>query len=197
MFRRPALGFAELGTGAQCQHWPVQTQAETCQGGVASRGVDAQRGVRIRLGQLGARLESQRHEALDHQRVALLVELAHVVEQAETHLAAPARALGDTGEERHQRRLQGVGQQDRLLVLTAQALRNLAPGRHVEHAVPDRKAQRLAHFGHAFENRPAPLGRQHVDLAVGMALFQADEQRLRHHHVANPAGSYDQYVHKL
>lgn len=148
-------------------------------------------------GQLGARLESQRHEALDHQRVALLVELAHVVEQAETHLAAPARALGDTGEERHQRRLQRVGQQDRLLVLTAQALRDLAPGRHVEHAVPDRKAQGLAHLGHALENRPAPLRRQHVDLAVGMALFQADEQRLRHHHVANPAGSYDQYVHKL
>jgi len=36
------------------------------------------------------------------------------------------------------------------------------------------------------------LGRQHVDLAVGVALFKADEQRLRHHHVADPAGTYDQ-----
>src|SRR5690606_30187724 len=70
-------------------------------------------------------------------------------------------------------------------------------GRQVQHAVAKRETQGLAHLGHAFENRPAPLGRQHVDLAVGMALFQADEQRLRHHHVANPTGTYDQYVHKL
>jgi len=98
-------------------------------------------------------------------------------------------------KKRHQRRLQGVGQQNRLVVLAGQGLADAPTRGQLQHAVAEREAQGLAHFGHAFEDRPAPLGRQHVDHAVGVLQFQALEQGLRHHHVADPAGANDQYSH--
>src|SRR5690606_11469899 len=67
----------------------------------------------------------------------------------------------------------------------------------VQHAVAERKTQGATHFRHALENRSAPLGRQHVDAALGMALFETGEQRLRHYHVADPTGSDDQDIHSL
>jgi len=98
-------------------------------------------------------------------------------------------------KKRHQRRLQRVGQKDRLVVLADQGLADAPACRQLQGAVAEREAQGLAHFGHALEDRPAPLGRQHIDHAVGVLLFQALEQRLRHHHVADPAWANDQYSH--
>ncbi|MNE13029.1 hypothetical protein D3C80_1058550 [compost metagenome] len=192
----PALGLAELGPRAQGQHGTVQIQAELGQGRIPAGRVDLQCGPRIGFGQLGAGFKGQRHETLDHQRIARFVEAADVVEQAVAHLPLPAGALGDAGEIGHQRRLQGIGQEDGLVVLPIQGLADLASGGDIQHAMAKREAQRLAHFRHAFEDGPAPVGRQHVDLAVGMAGFQALEKCLRHHHVADPGGSYDQNVHK-
>ncbi len=87
-------------------------------------------------------------------------------------LATPAGALGDAGKERHQRRLQRIGQQDRLVVLAGQGFADAPTGRQIQRAVAEREAQGLAHFGHALEDRPAPLGGQHVDLALGVALLE-------------------------
>ncbi|MNP17911.1 hypothetical protein D3C76_1103620 [compost metagenome] len=195
MLGRPALGLAELGAGAQRQHRAVQSQAELGQRGVAAVRVDAQARLRIGFRQFAARGIGQRHETLDHQRVALLVQRADVVEQAVAHLALPAGAPGNPREIRHQRRLQRVGQEDRLVVLPGQRPADAPAAGEVEHAMAEREAQRLADFRHAFEDRPAPFGRQHVDLAVGMLALQALEERLRHHHVADPGGTYDQNVH--
>ncbi|MNP08341.1 hypothetical protein D3C76_1004060 [compost metagenome] len=195
VLRRPALGLAEFGTGTQRQHRTVERQAELGQRGGAAMRIDAQTRLRIGLDQLGARLVGQRHEALDHQRVALFVELADVVEQAVAHLALPAGALGNPREIRHQCRFQRVGQEDRLVVLARQRLADAPPRGDVQHAVAEREAQGLADFRHAFEDRPAPFGRQHVDFTTRMALLQAMEQRLRHHHVADPGGTYDENIH--
>lgn len=195
VFRRPALGLAELGAGTERQHRAVQAQGELVERRLAAAVVDPQARLRIGLRQLHARLEGQGHEAFDHQRIALLVELADVIEQPVAHLAAPAGALRYSGEPGHQRRLQRVGQQDRLLVLTAQAASDPAPCGDVHHPVAEREAQGLAHLGHALEDRSAPLGRQHVDHALGMPLAQTLEQGLRHHHVPHPGGTYDQNSH--
>lgn len=48
------------------------------------------------FGQIGPRLIGQGHKALDHQRVAPFVELAHIVKQAVAELAAPAGTFGNT-----------------------------------------------------------------------------------------------------
>ncbi|VVN28577.1 hypothetical protein PS623_04662 [Pseudomonas fluorescens] len=126
-----------------------------------------------------------------------LVQLAHVVEQQVAHLAAPTGAFGDAGKVRHQRRLQRIGQQDRLVVLARQRLADPPARGQLQRAVAEREAQGLAHFGHAFEQRPAPFGRQHVDLTLRVLLLQALEQGLRHYHVADPTGANDQYSHAL
>src|SRR5690606_15641435 len=78
-----------------------------------------------------------------------------------------------------------------------QGLADAPSGAQLQHAMAERKAQGLAHLGHALEDRPAPLGRQHIDLAIRILLLEAGEQRLRHHHVADPAGSDDQDVHAI
>ncbi|MCY1397877.1 hypothetical protein D9M71_128970 [compost metagenome] len=106
MLRRPALGLTEFGPGAQRQHRPVQAQAEFGQGRGTTGPVDLQARARVRLGQLGLRLIGQGHEALDHQRIAFFIQRTHIVEQAVAHFATPAGALGNAGEERHQRRFQ-------------------------------------------------------------------------------------------
>ncbi len=197
MLGRPALGFTELSARAQREHRPIKAQAELDQRRVAAGGFDLQAGFGIRARQLGASVVGQRHEALDHQRVTLFVEGAHVVEQAIAKLATPAGAFGNTGEERHQRRLQRVGQQNRLIVLTLEGFADAPACGQLQRAMAEREAQGRAHFRHALKDRPAPLGRQHIDLALRVTLLQALEQRLRHHHVTDPAGPYDQNSHAL
>ncbi|MCY1368013.1 hypothetical protein D9M69_549720 [compost metagenome] len=106
MLGRPTLGLTKLGAGAQGQHRAVEGQVELGKRRFAGNRVDLQARTWIRLWQLKARLVSQGHEALDHQRITILVQRAYVIEQAIAKLATPAGALRDAGKERHQRRLQ-------------------------------------------------------------------------------------------
>src|SRR5690606_1398521 len=198
VLRRPALGLAELGAWAQHQDRSVELEPKPLYRGVPAGRVDLQTRTGIGARQLIAGLKGQRHEALDHQRVAVLVQHPDIVEQPVAHFAAPAGALGDAGEERHQGGLEGVGQQDGLIVPAAQLLADAPAGGDVQHAVAEGEAQCLTDLGHALENRSAPFGGQYIDLAIGaMAQLQAGKQCLCHDHVAHPAGADNQHFHQV
>src|SRR6266581_3054401 len=63
-----------------------------------------------------ARFFGELRVALGHQRHALFVELVHEVEEPVARLADESRAKRDLGEKRDQRRLEGVGEDDGLVV---------------------------------------------------------------------------------
>jgi hypothetical protein len=77
----------------------------------------------------------------------------------------------------------------------AQGLADAPTRRQFQRAVAEREAQGLAHFRHALKDRPAPLGGQHVDFALRVALLETLKQCLRHHHVTDPTGPNDQNIH--
>ena len=197
MLGRPALGLAKFSARAQRQHRTVQLQAKLGQGAGSALRVNLQIGARVWLGQVSAGLIGQGHKALDHQRVTLFVELAHIVKQAVAELAAPAGTGGNARKKRHQCRFQRVGQQNCLIVLALEGLADLASRGQFERAMTEREAQGLANFRHALKDGPAPLGSQHIDFALRVALLEALEQCLRHHHVTDPAGPNDQNIHKF
>ena len=135
----------------------------------------------------------QSDELLHHQRVGPGIQHPQVVEQAVTHLAAPAGATRDAGKQRHQRRLEGVGQQDGLIVSCGpQGLSQPPAPAERELAVLDRQRDRAAHFRHPRQDRLAPGRRQDVDFHPRTGLLQIAIQRLRHHHVPHPGGTHDQ-----
>jgi hypothetical protein len=109
--------------------------------------------------------EGQRGVALRELRQALLVEAARVVEQPVPKLADVAGAQWNAGEERDERRLEGVGQHDRLVVAFFRQLApQPAPLAEPQVAVLERAEDRPPHFGHALEQGKGPARGQHVDL---------------------------------
>ena len=58
--------------------------------------------------------------------------------------------------------------------------------------VTERQGQCAADLRHPSQQRAAPGGRQHIQIALRAVLFQFNEQGLSYHHIANPGWTDDQ-----
>lgn len=56
------------------------------------------------------------------------------------------------------------------------------------------KPEALPDFRHARQKRQRPLRRDNINNGIRMAPAQINKQALRHHHIADPGGAYDQYL---
>src|SRR6266496_2867126 len=131
--------------------------------------------------------------ALGHQRPAFCVELMCEVEEPVAPLANKAGAQGDSGEERDQRRLEGVRKYDRLVVAAGAEAPAEAPARQEpELAVTERRLDDFVDLRHAPEHGRGPARGERVDHDSGKLFFQARKERLGEQRVADPARGDDE-----
>ena len=191
--RRPAFGGSVLRAGTECDHRlrAREPQARECGGEI--RPVDAKPRLRQRSLGRGAGFPGELRVALGHQRQALFVELVHEAEQPVAQFADEPDAQRNVGEVGDERRLEGVGQHDRLVVTALAQGAAQAPARpELELAVPERRIDDFADFRHAPEHRRGPLRRERVDDGPGALFFQARKERLGEQRVADPARRDDE-----
>jgi len=119
----------------------------------------------------------------DHRRPPLGIRQAFV-EQAEAPFAVIAHAPRDAGEERNQRRLDGVRQHVRRVVAAAQFARHAAPPFPIEQAVGERQLDDVADLRHRAVHRRDPW--QRGDCERLAARRELGQQGLGHHRVADP-----------
>ncbi len=140
-------------------------------------------------------VEAERDEAFDGLIEPHAIELAYVVQQTVTPLAAKARALRNSREPGHQRGLERARQHDRFVVaLRAQAHAERAAEPQLELAVARRELDRSRDLGHPREQRQRPRRREDVDLRSRDARREHAIERLRHHHVADPGRADDEHL---
>lgn len=191
--RRPALGRAVFGAGAEGGDGAFGVEPVFGEGGLAAGFVDG------KAGEIGARLEGlvfrvgQRGIAVYHQRQGGFVELADVVEQRIAALTHVAGAQGNAAGAGDERGFEGAGQHDDLVVAALpERFAQLPAAAQLQGAVGKRVFQDLADFGHPLKYGHRPFGREHINPAAGMELVQAAVERLRHHAVADPGGGDDE-----
>ncbi len=190
--QRPALRGAVLGTGHHRDHGLVGSDAERLHHVGLLQPVDRQRRERDRR-QCLVGLQAERNESFHGLVENGFVERPHVVDEPVAGLAAKAGSLRYARKPGNERRLQGARQDDRLLVArVAQRVADAAALAEAQFAVPRFSGDAPANLRHACDDRQRPTRRQYVYRRFGPALIQQDEQRLCHHHVADPRGPDDQ-----
>ena len=156
--------------------------AGRCQPGQGQR---ARQGSTGRFGKLG--------EAFGHLGQRGLVEDVPPVDQPVTRFTDKTDPLGDPGEPRDERGLEGIGQHiDPAVVPGAQRARQPETGAERQFAVGEGVVDDLGDFRHALQYRRDPARRQGVDHQPFGRGLQAGEQDLRHDGVADPGRGDDQ-----
>jgi hypothetical protein len=111
-------------------------------------------------------------------------------------LADIAGAHGNARKQRNQRRLEGVGQHDRLVVARRGQLASQPPPlAEQEISVLEGAQDRLLHLGHAAQQGKRPARRENVQREARMTRVQQLEQRLRQHRVAYPRRAHNENPH--
>jgi len=122
-----------------------------------------------------------------------VIEWAGVVKQQSAHLAPEPGAHGYAGEEWDERTLEGTGHDNGAgVALGTKVAAEPAARPERELAVARRQRDAPADLGHASGERHGPGRADDINDDAGIALAQQPEQRLGHHHVADPGGADDE-----
>ena len=187
MARQPTLCYAVFRAVAKRDNRLIQIQTVRHQRRRLACRINGETWLRRFAIKCRLRWMRQRGVAIHHQRQRCLVQLADVVQQQITLLAHIARALLDARGKRQKTHFQAACGGNHLVILSLAQRPPHAPTlAQLQRAMPKRIIQNLVHFIHAPIHRLRPLGRKHINHAIGIQFAQTAQHRLRHHAIANP-----------